>query len=107
MTGISRANAHLLLRACSSILLAVAVPCLARAQETVPTELALALLHFGPERPATILVGRVPESYVADVNVPRGARVLGSLVSGRQTTVIVMGPGSADSLRAGIERKLL
>jgi hypothetical protein len=106
MTDISRAN-YALLHARSSIILGLALPCLAAAQESVPTDLALALLRFGSERPATILVGRVPETYAADVNVPRGARVLGSLVSSRQTTVIVTGPGSADSLRAGIERKLL
>ena len=107
MTGISRPNVRFLPRARSLIMLALAVPCLARAQESVPTELVLALLHFGSDRPATILVGRLPEEYSADVNVPRGARVLGSLVSSRQTSVILMGPGSTDSLRGGIERTLL
>jgi hypothetical protein len=107
MTGISRAPVRFLPRARSSIVIGLALPCLARAQESVPTELALALLRFGSDRPATILVGRIPEEYSADVNVPRGARVLGSLVSSRQTTIIVSGTGSTDSLRAGVERTLL
>jgi hypothetical protein len=107
MTGISRAPVRFLPRARSLIVIGFALPCLARAQESVPTDLALALLRFGSERPPTILVGRIPDEYSADVNVPRGARVLGSLVSSRQTTVILMSPGSTDSLRAGIERTLL
>jgi hypothetical protein len=107
MTGISRTHARFLPSALSLIVLGLALPSLAGAQESVPTDLALALLRFGTDRPATILVGRMPEEYSADVNVPHGARVLGSLVSSRQTTVILTSPGSTDSLRAGIERTLL
>ena len=50
MSGICHANAHALLRARSLIVLSLAVPCLAAAQESAPTELALAYTYGPAER---------------------------------------------------------
>jgi hypothetical protein len=69
--------------------------------------LALALLRFGSEGgDATILVGKAPPAYAADVHVPAGGQVLGSLVSPSRATVIVTGKATREALRDDIERAL-
>jgi hypothetical protein len=78
----------------------------ARAQETVPKELALALNAAATEG-GDILVGAMPADLARDFPLPNGGRVLGSLITTSYVQVVVALPGGPDSALAYARRTLL
>lgn len=72
------------------------------AEETVPKELALALLcRFSPtgEESVELRVGTLPDDLPADL-VPANARILGSMVQSRGSTVVAVVPEAPDQALA-------
>ena len=79
----------------------------AAAQETIPKELALALLPLSPASGGDILVGKIPADLAPDLPLPVGARVLGTFVSPSAVYVALAIPGTMDSARALVTRALV
>lgn len=75
------------------------------AQETVPKELAIALIRAASDG-GDILVGKVPADLVEDLQTPPGGRILGSFVSPSYVQVVMAIPGSTDSALAYMRRAL-
>src|SRR5262245_793328 len=76
------------------------------APEMVPKELALALIASAAEG-GDILVGAMPTDLARDFPLPKGARVLGSLITTGYVQVAIAIPGAADSALSYARRTLL
>jgi hypothetical protein len=70
------------------------------ADELIPRELVLGLLNIFDESDPTLLVGNVPAEVEADIPLPRGAQVLGSLTSRDGVLVVTIVSGTPSTVRA-------
>jgi hypothetical protein len=78
-----------------------------RVAETIPRELALALIPAAASGGGDILVGSMPADLAKDFPVPAGARVIGSLITLSYMQVVITVPGTADSALAYTKRTLV
>jgi hypothetical protein len=88
-------------------MLAVAQRPTSESQESVPRELAIALMSFGPGMSASnLLVGKAPEDIPPEL-VPPGAEILGSVTQFEQRIVVLGVKESPDSAISAMETRLL
>lgn len=81
---------------------------LRRPPETIPTELALALLSgtFGSNGEPQLLVGEMPEWVASRLALPMGTRVVGSAFAGNVVQVVISIPIPQDSAAERLDHSL-